>query len=194
MYDSVTGMNYGKQEGQRAFVTFYLATELNNFRSEQEGHPVYDDVEYVRIITPGDTRSEVIRAATPQHKREYAAQYAAFKEGITLAPEGSPLEHWPPLTPAQIANFKAVGIHTVEQLAEVSDGNLANLGQGGRTIRERAKAWLEQAGGGAPLDKLIAENEKLKAEAEVTANTIGAMQAQLAKLEKLMAASAGVGE
>ena len=75
-----------------------------------------------------------------------------------------------------------------------ADGNLANLGQGGRTIRERAKAWLEQAGGGAPLDKLIAENEKLKAEAEVTANTIGAMQAQLAKLEKLMAASAGVGE
>lgn len=194
MYDSITGMSYGKQEGQRAFVRFFMATEQNNFRSEQEGHPVYDDVEYVSIITPGDTRSEVIRAATPQHKREYAPQYAAFKEGITLAPEGSPLEHWPPLTPAQIANFKAVGIHTVEQLAEVSDGNLANLGRGARTIRERAKAWLEQAGGGAPLDRLIAENEKLRAEAEVRDNTIGAMQAQLAKLEKLMAASVGTSE
>lgn len=192
-YDSVSGLSFGEQGQHRAFVTFFMQAELNGVRTDEAGHPVYDDVEFVRIMTPGDKHSEVVRAATPQHKREYAQQYAAFKEGIELAPEGAPLEHWPPLSPAQIANFKAMGIHTVEQLAEVSDGNLANLGQGARTLRDRAVAWLEQAAGGAPLSRLLAENEKLKADAEVSANTIGAMQVQLNRLEKLIAGSTVTG-
>lgn len=191
MYDSVTNLNFGGQQQQRAFVTFFMEKEANNFRSEQEGRAVYDDVEYVRIITPGDTRSEVVRAATPDHKREYSQQYAAFKAGVELAPVGSPLEHWPPASPALIANLKAVGVHTVEQLSEVSDGNLMNLGHGGRGLRERAKAWLEQADGGKPIDRLLAENERLKQDAEVRDGTIAAMQAQLTRLERLMAQSSG---
>ena len=188
MYDSVTGLSYGQQQQQRALVTFYVEKEQNNFRSEQEGRAVYDDVEYIRIVTPGDTRSEVVRAATEQHKREYAPQYAAFKAGVELAPQGSPLEHWPPMSPALIANLKALGVHTVEQLSEVSDGNLMNLGHGGRGLRDRAKAWLEQADGGKPIDRLLADNERLRQEAEVRDGTIAAMQAQLSKMERLMAA------
>jgi hypothetical protein len=63
--------------------------------------------------------------------------------------------------------------HTVEMLADVSDANLSWMGA--RGMRDKAKAWLEQAKGGAALSKLQAENESLRAD-------LDAMKAQIAAL------------
>jgi hypothetical protein len=45
--------------------------------------------------------------------------------------------------------FKAANVHTVEQLANVADGNLTNLGMGARDLREKAIAFLKSAEGSA---------------------------------------------
>ena len=192
MLDGLTGFNFSaEQRPHRALVTFYLDKMINNFRSEQEGHPVYDDKEMIRIITPGDTKSVIEAVVKDEHRRQYAREYEAFKAGMAIPAEGTPLEEWPPMTPATVANLKAINIHTVEQLAEVHDGILPNLGLGGRTLRDKAKNWLENAAGGAVVSRLQAENERLKEEQGVQANTIKDLTAAVARLQALSAKQPG---
>jgi len=143
---------------------FYLDKVQNNFRSEQEGRAVFDDVEFVEIIVPGDSRSIVQERVKAEHKERWPNAYSAFKKGLEPATDGYPIEQWPPMTSAQVANYKAMHISTVEQLAELSDGVLMNLGLGGRQIRERAKAWLDERAGGQALERAMAEAERATAE------------------------------
>jgi hypothetical protein len=184
MLDGLTGFDFSTgQRPHRALVTFYLDKMQNNFKSEQEGRPVFDDKEMIRIITPGDTKSVIEAVVKMEHKLQYAREYEAFQKGMAAPIEGTPLEEWPPMTPATVANLKAANIHTVEQLAEVHDGLLANLGMGGRTLRDKAKNWLENAAGGAVVSRLQAENETLKAQQEVQAKTIAELSNAVARLQ-----------
>lgn len=147
-----------------AFPRFYRSKEENGFKSSQAGHPVFDDVEMVEIIIPGQTQSiSHVRVKQAQRDR-WPQQYAAFKAGLEPALEGSPLEEWPPLSPAQVANLKALQIHTVEQLATASDTVLEKIGMGSRALRDKAAAWLDNANGGEALSKALAHNERLTAE------------------------------
>lgn len=146
------------------FPRFYRDKAENGFKSAQAGHAVYDDVEMVEIIIPGQNQSIATERVKAEHKARWPTQYAAWKAGLEVAQEGSPLEFWPPLTPAQVANMKALNVHTVEQLAAVDDTALTRMGMGARDLREKAKAWLENAKGGESVSKLMAENAALKAQ------------------------------
>ena len=75
--------------------------------------------------------------------------------------DGTPLKQWPLLSPAQIAEFNALNILSVEMLAELSDANVSKIFDG-RIWREKAKAWLAQSKDGATATRLAAENERLK--------------------------------
>jgi hypothetical protein len=178
----------GAHKPHLAIVEFYVQAEQNNFKSEQEGHPVFEDKEMVRIVTPGDKNSVVEERVKDHHRREYARQYEAFKSGETLTVEGMPLKEWPPLSPAMVANLRAINIVTVEQLSQVDDGRLDNLGMGGRTLREKARLWLEQASGGAPLTRLQAENETLKAQQVVLERAVAELSAAVSRLRPSEAA------
>lgn len=171
--------NDGSNTPHRAMVRFFTKAIQNNFLSEQAGHPVYEDKEYVEIITPGDTKCVVEERAKDHHKREYAREYEAFKNNEELIPEGMPLTEWPPISPAMVLNLRAQSIQTVEQLAQVHDGILENLGMGARTLREKARLWLEQAEGGAPISRLLAEVEALKSQQAIDAKTIADLSAEV---------------
>lgn len=182
MYDSATGMNFlspGERPQHSAFVVFFLDAVYNGAKSEELGRAVYDEVEKVRIIIPGDKNSEVVCQVEPRHRQEYAQQYAAFKAGQEVAPVGTPLETWPPMTPAMVANYKALNIHTVEQLAEVTDGNLQNLGLGARKFRDQAALWIEQASGAEPMARLQSQLNQLQADRDVDRGTIADLKAAL---------------
>ena len=43
-----------------AFARFYLKPVKNEFRSEAENRPIFEDLEYVEITLPGDRRSIVL--------------------------------------------------------------------------------------------------------------------------------------
>lgn len=176
MYDPVSGLSFGEASQKSAFVSFFLDKAHNGAKSEELGRAVYDEVEKIRIIIPGDKNSEVICQVMDKHRFEYPQQYAAFKAGQEVAQEGAPLETWPPMTPAMVANFKALNIHTVEQLASVNDGLLQNLGLGARKFRDMALNWTEQAAGAEPMARLTAEIERMKAEREVDRATIADLQ------------------
>lgn len=165
------------------FPRFYIRPVQNNVRSEAEGRPIYEDREYVEITVAGDTRTTVDRQVKDEDRHRWAASYAAFKAGAEQAEDGTPLEAWPFLTPAMIMEYKAMKIRTVEHLAALSDVALTNLGTGGRTIRERAKAWLQQAAGDAPLSRVQSELEALKEQLAVRDATIADLAAEIERLK-----------
>lgn len=149
-----------------AFPRFFRAAQQNNIKSAAMGHPVYDDVEKVEVIIPGQTLSIPTLYVTQEHRDRWPIQYAAFKAGLEAVTEGTPIEQWPPLTPAQVANLKAINILSVEALSAVPDSALPSIGMGARALRDKAAAWLEQAAGGEPLSKALAAIEALKSELE----------------------------
>lgn len=146
-----------------AIPRFYVRPVQNNFRSQAEGRPIFDERDYVEIIIPG-AKDTVDRQVQEQDKDRWPEQYRRFKEDAEQATDGTPLEQWPAISVSQIAELKAKKIRTVEQLAGVSDGNLANLGLGARQLRDRALAYLEAAAGNAPLDAALLREAKLKEE------------------------------
>lgn len=152
------GQNYHVQHGTDAglYVQFYIESVRDDEASLEEGRPIYKDKEYVKIIPVGDKNTVVCRpidlngsGSVPPDNIRWPSQYAAFKNQQQQVTEGTPLEQWPPLTKSQVLMMKAVNVHTVEQLCQVSDQNLGNLGMGARDLREKAKVYLESAKNGA---------------------------------------------
>lgn len=190
MYDSATGMSF-KPEGEpdKAIPEFFMEAAPNPFQSEKEGRPVFDDVEKVRILIPGQRLQEAVERVKDHHRLRWPAQYAAFKAGTEAPVDGMPIEEWPPLTPALAKNLRHMEIRTVEILAGLSDAQLPSLGMGGRELREKAKTWLANASDGKPLAEALAKNTELQAKLDVQGQTIEAMQAAIEKLQTQGAAS-----
>lgn len=180
--------NDGKNEGHRAMVEFFIQAVENSFLSEKEGRPIFEDKEFIRIITPGDKHSVVEERVKPQHKEMYKREYEAFQANEVLSPVGTPLKEWAPMTPAMVANLRVLNILTVEQLAEVGDGFLDNIGMGARSLREKARIWLKQADDGAEVSRLMQENRTMKEQMEVMQKTIADMSAAVARLKPAEAA------
>jgi len=165
------GNNYRVQHGTDAglFVQFYFEAIKDEEESIKAGRPIFNDREYIKIIPVGDKNTVVCEPVTEEHKMRWPAQYAGFKNQQHQPQEGTPIDQWPPLTKSQVLMFKAANVHTVEQLANVSDGNLGNLGMGARDLREKAIAYLKNAEGSAPtlalqqqLNDAIKQIEALK--------------------------------
>lgn len=148
-----------------AFPQFFTEPVKLEFQSAQEGRPIYEEREFVRIMIPGDRLSSPVERVSDEHKTRWPAEYKAFKDGLETPVEGVPLREWPQVNHSRVKELAHFNIHTVEQLAGVSDAHLNNLGMGARELRERAKLFLEVAAKGTgPLDRLMRRNEDLEAE------------------------------
>ena len=135
--------------------------------SAKEGRAIYVDKEMIEFRIPGTNETRVYEV-TEKHKMEHPAEYAAFKahqpqEALT----GTPLKLWPPMTPAWVKMAAAGGIHTVEQVAGLSDLALQRLGPGWTEIRMKARDWLDSAQGGVAIQQVRRENEALRAQMAV---------------------------
>lgn len=172
-------VNYGGDE--RLFVEFYDGTIELGAESRKAGRKIFKNVPHVRIIEPGDrldVKEFPLKFDSPEAEEEgfdrggyiqrFPRQWAAYKKKESTSHQGTPIELWPNpnLDRARCAELKAQNIHTVEQLAGVTDTNLANLGMGARELREQAKAWLKAAEDSAALNQMAAQNQELKDEIE----------------------------
>ncbi len=108
-------------EDSKLFVTFFKHPRENKAQSLEQGRPIYQEVDYVRIMVPGDKDSVVVRPARELDKQRFAKQFAAYEQGEKEYQEGMPLKAWPMVTRGQVEELKYFGIHTVEQLAELAD-------------------------------------------------------------------------
>lgn len=122
---------------------FYTRPILDKKATELEGRPIYNAVPFVEIRIPGDPRSVVDERVNDEHKRRWPAAWEAYERKQSGPVDGTPIEEFPLLTTTQVATLKHCGVHSVEQLANVSDANLSNVGPDGMKLRERAKQHLQ---------------------------------------------------
>ena len=168
--DLSTEADYGMTEmairGQQAryagdkhlIVSFNVEPVQNSQKSTEEGRPVFDNVEHVRIMVPGNKDSIVHRPVTDEDKRRFSKQYEDWKTRGEVSLEGTPLEMWPWITRAQVEEMKFFNVRTVEQLSDMPDVHAQKF-MGINQLRRQARVWLAQASKGAEAAKIAKELE-----------------------------------
>lgn len=171
------GNNYQVSYGDDSavFAEFFKDAIIDNQKSQEQGRPVYRNVDMLRIMFPGDNTKEVVRIVRmepsgnqPSDPDRFPKQWAAFQNSIEQVQDGTPIEQWPPISKAQALELKAMKIHTVEQLAAVTDTNLKWMGA--RQLRDNARAWLNEAESGAETIKLRNQIEEMRLQIEALTN------------------------
>lgn len=173
--------NQQSDADKRLLVMFYAEPIKNESKSIEAGRPIYEDIDHIRIITPG-SRDNFVTEVTQEYIERFPQQWARYKAKQDQNVSGTPLDALPWMTRAQVAEFKAVGCHTVEQLVGMPD-NLSQKFMGHFQIKQRAQAFLDAAAGAAPMLKLQSELEKRDEQ-------IAALQAQM---EAMVAAHKAAG-
>ncbi len=139
-------------------VKFFNHPQISKFKSDKAGLPIYDDVEMISVIQPGE-KEEIKVLATEFHRRRFVRQYEAFKKGLEQTAGGTPLDHLFPSEPSTIANLKAFNVFTIQQLAALTDSAMGQIPMG-RTLVDRARAYLSSAGQGQNFHAMQAAMQK----------------------------------
>lgn len=176
---------YSQEE--KLFVQFFIHPKQNATKSLEAGRPIYDDTEYVRIITPGDKDNIVERPAKLADHQRFARQYQAFKQGLTdPVVSGTPLRMWPIMSRAMVEELAYFKVFTVEQLADLPD-NLAGQFMGIQRFKQAAKDFVEAAKSTAPLEQMRKALEEKDAQ---LAGLGDKLQKALARIDALEEANA----
>lgn len=158
---------------------FYLDTVEDVAASQNAGRPIFRDEERVEIFIPGNALSKVIERVNESHKERWPKEYEAFRTGVELSPDGTPLEEWPILKRSQIMELKALGFRTVEHVRDMNENAVQRIGMGGRRLKEAAAGFLEDADRVANENRLATENEQKD-------QRIAALERQVQELGALM--------
>jgi hypothetical protein len=171
-------------DDKNLLVQFRMQAVKQGGASEKAGRDIFKDEEYVWIRFPGDRTKEVLRPVDLKGKNGHPPDpvrwpnaWAAFKNSGVQVQEGTPLESFPLLGTSTVLNFKSLNVHTVEQLASVTDAVIHNLGTGALDLREKAKVWLKAAKDSSAVTSLQSELAKRDAD-------IAALREQIAELAK----------
>src|SRR6056297_2510859 len=156
-------------------IEFFSEAAKNVRKSEEEGRPVFEDVEKCRVRWVGDRgRVLVVPAHQPtyysrEHGRHisYAERfhrhYEEWRRTQDNAEPGTPLDVLPGIPPSRMAELRAQNVRTVENLAALSDRTLIKLGPGFREHREQAQAYLDRIGDDQATAKMEARIRELEA-------------------------------
>ena len=170
--------NYGAPS-TGVYPRFFVDQVQDVVASEQQGRPIFRDEERVEIIMPGNAQTRFVARVNREHTERWPKEYEAFRAGIEVSPEGTPLEEWPILKRSQVLELKALGFKTVEHVRDMSDHAIQRVGMGGRALKDRALIFLDDAERIAATTRLSAENERKDAE-------IAALRAQVTQMGQLM--------
>lgn len=167
-------------EDHKLFVQFYRRPCLHPGESEKAGRAIYKEVDYIKIMVPGDKLSIIDAPVDDISKRRFADKYNKWLAGAGNVVEGTPLSALPKMTPAKIEEYRYFNITTVEQLASAAD----SVGQkffGFSDDKRSANAFIELAKGNAPIEKMNMELKERDAKIEE-------MQEQINALTRMMSA------
>lgn len=170
-------------EGHGLHVEFYIDAVEQEFQSKEAGRPIFKDTEFVKIRIPGDKNSCIERVAGPSDVNRFPLEYARFKNGMKEEQQavGTPLKVWPQIQRAMVMEFASFNVHTVEQLASMSDTAKQAFGMGANEWSRKAQAMLDAAGGSALAEKYAVENEDLKRQVADMKEQFSLLSAQVAE-------------
>jgi hypothetical protein len=139
-------------------VMFHEGTKLNAVKSKEAGAPIYDKMDYLKIIQPGEPLNIWDQPVREQDKWRFRQHWEAYQKGTTQEVSGTPLAILFPHNPEIVKTMAAIHISTVQQLANLSDTASQNM-MFGFNLRDKAKEFLEAAEKGAGYHKLQSQLE-----------------------------------
>jgi hypothetical protein len=172
-YNDAGGPQYNAQDDEKLFVKFYMGTIKNEERTAQAGHPVFDDVPFIKVLVPG-ARDGIDTIADANYQRRFSTLWQQFKANLEQVHSGMPLKEWPAITRSVCEELLHMNVTTVEQLADLSDTYAQKI-MGFYDLKRKAAIYLASAKDSAISQQLSEVN---KAQAE----RITALEGEIARL------------
>ena len=160
---------------------FYSVPCRDQVASIEAGRPIFKDSDFVRITVAGDRNTIIERPATAQDRARYAVKYGQYKANQEQVSVGFPLSEWPGVTRSQVEELRFFKLHTVEDLAAVSDSNGQKF-HAFLALREKAKNYLLALEKNAPLEKMQSELKERDDKIELLMQNQEAMAAEMKAL------------
>jgi hypothetical protein len=163
---SYTRTNGGPGDGSN-HPRFFIDSVQDPVASERMGRLICRDEERVEIIMPGNPHTRPVSRVTDEHRQRWPQEYAAFKAGIEMSPEGTPLEEWSMLKRSQVMELKSLGFKTVEHIRDMDDHAIQRIGMGGRNLKQAAEVFLDDANRVALVSQQQAELDRKNEEIDL---------------------------
>lgn len=170
------------QEKGGVWPRFYMESVQDPLSTAREGRPIFHDEERVELLMPGNNLTKPVMKVTDEHRDRWPEVYKKFKAGMEMAPDGTPIEEWPILGRAMIAELRALEIRTVEQVACLDDLACQRIGMGGTMLRLKAKAFLDDSEHEALTQQLSQRNEHLEFEVSSLRGQVAEMQVSMQRM------------
>jgi hypothetical protein len=150
------------KKGGKTYVIFRDDSKLNKFKTEKQGRPVYEPIVVLEIILTGDALLRPIREMREEDKEKYPVEWARYQQKAQNQLPGTPLEAVNWLSHAQVREYKALNIFTVEQLADLPDITAKRV-PGFSSVRDMATAFLQASKEGAAVREAQSLKEEIAA-------------------------------
>jgi hypothetical protein len=144
-------------------VKFYLAPLQNQQKSKEEGRPIFEDKEFIKIMIPGSKSNVIDRVARQTDVARFPEHYKRFKLRTDQnLIEGTRLEEWPGITRGQCEELKFFNVFTVEQLANLAASSAGNI-MGIQALKTKAAVYLDSSKENATAEKFAELEAKYEA-------------------------------
>ena len=140
-------VHYGPTD-DKLIVGFYKKSVKNAARSNAEGRPIHEGIDFVKIQHPGETLNIVDRPVKDDDKNRWPRQWHSYQQGVRQIPDGVPINLLFPAKPEIETMLRGYNIHTVEQLAGLSGEAISTVGMGAQDWVNAAQRYMERANKG----------------------------------------------
>ena len=161
-------------------VFFHAVQVQNNFKSNAEKRPIFEERIFIKKLVPGDSTLVVDRPMREQDMEDHPIEWARYEQKKEQKVAGTPIDAWMAVSETQKAEFKSLNIFTIDQFANLPDVAGDKI-MGFNDLRSKARAFIMAAQDSHMMDKIRAEMDK-KMEAQ---------EAELAELRAMINKKAG---
>jgi hypothetical protein len=152
----------GEGERDLCIPRFYLRPTLDQKATDEAGHPVFKDEEFVEIIIPKSKDFRPVYKVTEEFRRRWPQQYGNFKQSLSAIPDGFRLDEWSMMPRSISETLKSLQIYTMEQFILIPEEDLKILGPGIGDLQVHAREVIENRDEKQEqIDELSAQNAEL---------------------------------
>jgi hypothetical protein len=175
-----TNDNFMEDNRGKMAVFFHAVQVRNNFKSDAEKRPIFEERIFIKKLVPGDSTLIVDRPMREQDIEDFPIEWARFEQKKEQKVAGTPIDAWSAVSETQKAEFKALNIFTIDQFANLPDVAGDKI-MGFNDLRSKARTFIMAAQDSQMMDKLRAEMDK----------KLEAQEAELAELRAMINKRAG---
>jgi hypothetical protein len=175
-----TNESFMEDNRGRMAVFFHAVQVRNNFKSDAEKRPIFEERIFIKKLVPGDSTLVVDRPMRQQDMEDHPIEWARYEQKKEQKVAGTPIDAWMAVSDTQKAEFRSLNIFTIDQFANLPDVAGDKI-MGFNDLRSKARAFIMAAQDSQMMDKIRAEMDK----------KLEAQEAELAELRAMINKRAG---